>query len=98
METHKLTQLQCIGISTMLVNIKNHGSEWLTSGDIKFIRSTIPSNHITMMVIIPEPDVIYQFTLSWLECIDCDIEYHFQYDTSMGMFRIIQNETVVGDA
>ena len=94
----KLTQLQCIGISTMLMNIKNHGSEWLTTGDIKFIHSTVPSKYITMLVIIPEPDIVYQFTLSRSENIDCDIEYHFQYDTSMDMFRIIQNETVVGEA
>ena len=82
----------------MLMNIKQHGSEWLDTGDIKFIRSIIPSNHITMLVIIDKPDIVYQFTLSWSENIDCDIEYNFQYDSSMNMFRITINEMVVGES
>lgn len=79
----------------MLMNVKNHGSDWLKSGNIKFFRSLIPSSHITM-VMVPDPDderdVVYQFTLSWSECIDCDIEYRFEFDKSLNMFRIIEKE------
>ena len=87
-----LTKLQRIGISTLMVNAREHGMNGMNNGWIRF-HHNVMGQFITMTVyceINYEPFVL-SFTLEERENIDNDI-YDFQYDPKLNCYHIIDIE------
>lgn len=87
-----LTKLQRLGISTLLMNVRNHGCEWLDSGSIEFTNNRV-ANWCVMFVKVINPEkkiTIFQMTLEYSENIDDKIKYDFQYDRYYEIYSITE--------
>lgn len=91
----KLTPLQRLGISHLLVNYRFHGNQFFESGTIVF-RYNERAKLYNVYVKIHQREVTIQFTLKECENIDCTQEYYCRYDYEEIMFVIEDiNEKVV---
>lgn len=96
----KLTNLQRLGISFLLLKERETGSHYLNRGRITFGKNFM--GEFINMYVSPDIDERLQliFTLSPKENIDVSQTYMFKYDEQNRMFRIIDEEElkVVGES
>lgn len=87
MEKHKLTNLQRLGISALLINIRDG------LGDISIEKGgmirTKTMNNCIIVIFNGYNEKRYEITLQLDEFIDDEYEYIARYDPQSHMFRII---------
>lgn len=86
----KLTPLQRIGISYLLLGILKNDKSASKGGRIYFKR--FPDKNIINMYYACYNDLRYVFTLMWDEHIDDDYEYIVKFDKHSEMFHIIDEK------
>ncbi len=86
----KLTPLQRIGISFLLLGVWKNDKSASKGGRIYFKRYT-DGNYINMYYACYN-NLRYVFTLRWEEHIDDDFEYIVKFDQHSEMFHIIDDE------
>ena len=92
---NKLTPLQRLGISHLLVNYRFHGNQWFESGSITFQYNERGKFYV-MWVKIHQREIVLQFTLKECENIDCNFRYYCCYKPEDLMFTVEDdNEKVV---
>lgn len=83
----RLTPLQRLGISHLLVNYRFHGNQWFESGSIMFQYNEHTKN-FEMWVKCYQREIVLHFTLKGCENIDCTNKYYCRYDYEDLMFII----------
>ncbi len=92
---NKLTPLQRLGISHLLVNYRFHGNQWFESGDITF-QYNERGKYYVMWVKVHQREIVLQFNLKECENIDCSYRYYCCYKPEDLMFTVEDdNEKVV---
>ena len=92
---NKLTPLQRLGISHLLVNFRFHGNQWFESGTITFKYNELGKFYI-MWVKCYQREIMIQFQLKLCENIDCNYRYYCCYKPEDLMFTVEDdNEKVV---
>lgn len=92
---NKLTPLQRLGISHLLVNFRFHGNQWFESGYITFKYNEYAKCYI-MWVKCNQREIMIQFSLKPCENIDCSFRYYCCYKPEDLMFTVEDdNEKVV---
>ena len=92
---YKLTPLQRLGISHLLVNFRFHGNQWFESGYITFKYNEYAKCYI-MWVKCNQREIMIQFSLKLCENIDCNFRYYCSYKPEDLMFTVEDdNEKVV---
>ena len=92
---NKLTTLQRLGISQLLVNFRFHGNQWFESGIITFKYNEYGKYYI-MRVKCYQREIMIQFQLKLCENIDCNYRYYCCYKPEDLIFTVEDdNEKVV---
>lgn len=92
---NKLTPLQRLGISHLLVNFRFHGNQWFESGTITFTYNE-HAKTFEMWVHCYQREIELHFTLKECENIDCTNKYYCVYKPEDLMFNIEDdNERIV---
>lgn len=92
---NKLTPLQRLGISHLLINFRFHGNQWFESGIITF-RYNEYAKIYNVYVKTHQREITIQFTLKECENIDCSFRYYCCYKPEDLMFTVEDiNEKVI---
>lgn len=84
---NKLTPLQRLGISHLLVNYRFHGNQWFESGSITFQYNERGKFYI-MWVKVHQREIVLQFNLKECENINCNLSYYCCYKPEDLMFTV----------